>query len=186
MLPIILAIENDQDRNLVADVYEKNKRKLYLISFNILHNRYDAEDCVHDVIKILIDCLDIYKSYDELHKINFISRVCKNISLNKYNRNRNQWQHETSINDETFVELVDENADIEKIVINQETQQRLTELVDSLPSIHKDILFYKLFLNLDNNTIAKILNISNSSVNVRFHRARKKLIELIKEDFKYD
>ncbi len=36
MLPIILAINNENDRRFVEDIYIKYRKKIYCVAFNIL------------------------------------------------------------------------------------------------------------------------------------------------------
>ena len=49
MLPIILAINNAEERSFVEQIYDKHKNKIYRIAFDILHNPEDAEDCLQNV-----------------------------------------------------------------------------------------------------------------------------------------
>lgn len=48
MLAVIMAIENEDDRLFVETVFNRYAKKLYLVAYNILGNRADAEDCVQD------------------------------------------------------------------------------------------------------------------------------------------
>ena len=49
MLAVIMAIENEDDRLFVETVFNRYAKKLYLVAYNILGNRADAEDCVQAV-----------------------------------------------------------------------------------------------------------------------------------------
>lgn len=51
MLAVIMAIENEDDRLFVETVFNRYAKKLYLVAYNILGNRADAEDCVQDVFR---------------------------------------------------------------------------------------------------------------------------------------
>jgi len=62
MLWIISAIENEEDRTFVEEIYLKYEKRMYVISYNILNDHHDAEDCVHETVRIIIDSLDKFKS----------------------------------------------------------------------------------------------------------------------------
>ena len=64
MLPIILAINNEDDRAYVEKIYNQYGKKIYKIAFKILNNTEDAEDCVHDVVKIIIDNLEMFQALE--------------------------------------------------------------------------------------------------------------------------
>lgn len=55
MLAVIMAIENEDDRLFVETVFNRYAKKLYLVAYNILGNRADAEDCVQDTFVKIID-----------------------------------------------------------------------------------------------------------------------------------
>lgn len=179
MLPIILSIHDNQDRAYVAEIYEKNKKKLYMIAYSILKNHQDAEDCVHDVIIILIDNLKKFKEYDNIHQINFLSKCCKNIAINKYNAISRKQKNEISI-DGNQLDLVDESIDLDENINLEEYQKDITLFIKEMEPIYQDVLFYKIFLSMDVPNIAKILQVSENVVRVRLSRARKKLCEYIK------
>lgn len=62
MLAVIMAIENEDDRLFVETVFNRYAKKLYLVAYNILGNRADAEDCVQDTFVKIIDKLDRFKN----------------------------------------------------------------------------------------------------------------------------
>ena len=70
MLPIILAINDEEDRIFVEDIYNQYGKKIYKVAFNILKNEADANDCFHDVIKIIIDNLERFRSASYEHLLN--------------------------------------------------------------------------------------------------------------------
>lgn len=82
MLAVIMAIENEDDRLFVETVFNRYAKKLYLVAYNILGNRADAEDCVQDTFVKIIDKLDRFKNAqkdDSLIKLLVI--VCRNTAL---------------------------------------------------------------------------------------------------------
>ena len=89
MLAVIMAIENEDDRLFVETVFNRYAKKLYLVAYNILGNRADAEDCVQDTFVKIIDKLDRFKNAqkdDSLIKLLVI--VCRNTALDMYDKNK--------------------------------------------------------------------------------------------------
>lgn len=86
MLPIIVAINDESDRDFVEDIYNKYGKKMYLVAFGVLKKKVDAEDCVHDVIKIIIDNIERFRNADYNHLINLIVKCTRNDAINKYNK----------------------------------------------------------------------------------------------------
>lgn len=97
MLAIILAIEDENDRQFVEDIFNKYAEKMYLVAVNILQNHDDAEDCVQDTIVKIIDKLDRFKqAQQEDYLIKLIVITCRNTALNKYEKNQQRTQAQFS------------------------------------------------------------------------------------------
>lgn len=59
MLPLfILAIENDDDRQFVADIYTRYQPALYRKAQKVLHDNDRAEEAVHEAMLRVIRYLD--------------------------------------------------------------------------------------------------------------------------------
>ena len=95
MLPIIVAINDESDRDFVEDIYNKYGKKMYLVAFGVLKKKMDAEDCVHDVIKIIINNIERFRNADYNHLINLIVKCTRNDAINKYNKEKKKREIET-------------------------------------------------------------------------------------------
>ncbi len=183
MLPIILAIRDEDDRNYVENVYLEQGKKLYKIACTYLNHRQDSEDCVHDVIVALINKLEEYREWDRLHQINFLCKCCRCIAINKYNKKVNRNSLETSItyedenNEIKDIDIPDDSPDVQNIIISEENIKRISDILEDMDPMYGDILYLKSFLGMKNIEIAKMLKINVNLVNVRVVRARKILME---------
>lgn len=64
MIEAALAIlENEEQRNELSEIYEKNIKTFYSIALSNLHNRQDAEDAVHEAF------LRAIKNISKFHKL---------------------------------------------------------------------------------------------------------------------
>ena len=60
MLPLWLAqaIETEEDRSKMEQLYDAHQRLMYSVAFRYLHDEYKAEDAVHDAFLRVIGILD--------------------------------------------------------------------------------------------------------------------------------
>lgn len=187
MLPIILAIRDEQERNYVAAIYEKHKEKLFVTANNILKNEQDAYDCVEDVVIILIDYLQAFQEWEEGRQNGFLLKCCKNLAKGKYNKRSRQNKYEFSITDpETRedIEIEDKDSDIQRVMLEKEVSNLINKCIKSMKPQYQDLLILKYYYGMKNIDIAKIFGETNNNINLRIKRAKDKLRELlIKEGY---
>ena len=187
MLPIILAINNEDDRNFVGTIYERYGKKIYKVAYGILNNSEDAEDCLHEVIKIIIDRLDTFREADENQLIKLLVSVTRNAAIDMYRKNK--VRHINESDRKPFVEngteddcidmddFSDGELTADALLINKESQMRITKMIEGLDPIYRDVLFLRYQYSMKNPEIAKILNVPESVIKVRYYRAKKILLQ---------
>ncbi len=190
MLPIILAINDEDDRNFVEDIYNQYGKKIYKVAFDILRNEADASDCFHDVIKIIIDNLERFRSANQAYLVNLLVKCTRNAAINKYNREKRRRFVEVSMyikssdfdEEDTEMEFTDDQGQYDDILINEENRKRLAELISELDMIYQDVLYLRYQMWMTNAEIAKLLSVSENTVKVRLYRARKILLKTRSEE----
>lgn len=187
MLPIILAIRDERDRNYVADIYEKHKKKLFVAANDILKNEEDAYDCVQDVVLILIDYLQSFQEWDEGRQKGFLLVCCKNLAKRSYNKRTRQNKYEFSTTDpetRADIDVEDKDSDIQELLLREATSKLITKCIKSMPPKYGDLLLFKYYFGMKNIDIAKMLGEPNNTINSRIMRAKAELKELlIKEGY---
>ncbi len=192
MLQIILAINNENDRRFVEDIYIKYRKKIYCVAFNILKKEDMAEECVHDVINIVINNLDRFKLSDKNHFINLLVKCTRNAAINIYNREKKRRSFEVSMyinlnshdfdEEETEIEIADDAENFDDILITEENKKRLSELISELDVIYQDVLYLRYQMWMSNSEIAKLLGVSENVVKVRLHRAKAILLKTRRDE----
>lgn len=82
MMAIIMAIEDDDDREFVEKIFDRYEKNMYFTAYDILRNRADAEDCVQDTFVKIIDKLDCFKkAHEEGNLAKLVALVCRNTAL---------------------------------------------------------------------------------------------------------
>ena len=185
MLPIILNIIDDDDRTFVEKIYVKYEKQLYLISMKYLNNHHDAQDCVHDTIKLIIDSIEKFKIAQDLDYLEqLLTVVCRNCALNALRVRARKNEYEQSLsrynykeNEYEEIDIPDYASSVDKIYISEENLEHLHNLINKLDSKYRDIILLK-SMGFDNRGIAEIMNISEVLVRKRYSRAKKQLWEM--------
>ncbi len=175
MLTYLLSmVETPEDKSKVEELYYKYRSLMKYLALKILHNEDMSEDAVSDAFVSLIENLDKIDEVDSNDTKAFVYIVTRCISLNKYNKQKRQATEDI----EKFLNKKIDDTDVfEDIFLNDWFIQ-----INNLPSIYKDILELKVYYEMTNKEIAKLLNISTALVRKRLERARNSLKETQKRE----
>lgn len=186
MLPIILTINNTDDRAFVENLYRRYRKKIYASAFKILNQREDAEDCVQDVIKTVILHSDTFRSADPAGLSKLLALCTRNAALDLYRKNKKRQDHESNLpfDPEHEQELLPEMKNLteqavspDKLVLNEENKHRVAQMIADLDDIYRDVLILQYRYHMKNKEIAEILKISENTVGVRLYRAKQILLQ---------
>ncbi len=184
MLWIISSIESEEDRTFVEKIYIKYEKRMYVISYSILNDHHDSEDCVHETVKIIIDSLDKFKSaYSNNALDTLIILACRNCAINMAKKRNKRIKNEVlfsqdGINDDFYIDKIpDFNSEVDKQFISNQNVQDLKRLINELEPIYQDVITLRI-MDLSYEEIGGILSISSQAARLRMYRARKKLKEL--------
>ena len=169
------AFSNESDQDKFEYLYQRYKNLLLHKAYDILRDYTLAEDAVSEAY------IRIYKN---LHKIDdpdsgmtasFLSVIVKNTAINILNQNKN-----ISASD-IYEEEPPSDFDVEAHVISETVAEGMLDVVDQLKDELKECFLLMYAHDLSYKEIGALLKISESNVAVRIHRAKKKLIKLLKE-----
>ena len=186
MLPIILTINNTDDRAFVENLYRRYRKKIYASAFKILNQREDAEDCVQDVIKTVILHSGTFRAADTEGLSKLLALCTRNAALDLYRKNKRRQDHESKLpfDPEHEQELLPEMKNLteqavspEKLVLNDENKHRIAQMIAELDDIYRDVLILQYRYHMKNKEIAEILKISENTVGVRLYRAKQILLQ---------
>lgn len=107
MLTLYLnTIDYTDDKEKFEKLYIKYRSKMYYVAMSVLHDRYDAEDALHNAF------IAVAKNINKIANINsdettaYLFRTAKNTALNVYSKKKRQAEREI---------LVDNYCDIDNI-----------------------------------------------------------------------
>ena len=164
MFTFLLNIENEADRAFVENLYIKYGKKIYLVAFGVLGKKEDAEDCLQDVMRIIIDNLQLFYSVKDENLIRLIVKCTRNTAIDKYRAEKRKRSKEFSLDEPNengdVPEFSDEEENIEDLLINKETRRLLNGMISEIAPIYRDVLFFRYELSLKYSEIARLLGVS--------------------------
>jgi RNA polymerase sigma-70 factor (ECF subfamily) len=185
---IVLVIENEKDRNFMADLYENYYSLIKNIIRKYVQDNSNIEDLIHNVIINLIDKIPLLISFEKYVLISYISAVSKNIAVN-FIKHQNINSEFTFFGDEEDIaDSIEDRAKMpEEFLINKEENENLNKILKKLPEKQRLFLQFKYFFEMNDKEIAKIFGIKPESVKVYISRAREKAYKLFTESgIKYE
>jgi len=144
---------------------------MYNIGIRMLGNKEDAEDVVQDSFVDAFNNLASFK-YDSTFGA-WLKRIVINKSINYLKKKKIDVvpmdTHEFHLSEEKEIKM--DAVDIKKVKTG----------IGKLPAGYKQIINLYLLEGFDHIEIGEVLGISTSTSKSQYHRAKKKLVEIIKE-----
>ena len=169
-------IEDENQRNELAEFYINHKNKLYSIAFSRLHNKEDAEDAVQEAFSRISDKPDRFFNIQlEKRRIAYVNVMVRNIAIDIFN-SKNKYIM-TDIDEEEITDSSDISLDDR--LLEDISRDELVEFVDKLPPLQRNVLILTCFVKISIDETASKLNISKKAANWRLYLARKSIKEFV-------
>ena len=162
-----------RDQKAQFKLYKLYFRNMYNTSYRILANPLEAEDAMQEAFLSAFEKIDSYSG-----KVSFgswLKRIVVNESLDHLRKRKAQLVPLTESEIEFLPE--DEGKDMEEEKMKIEAIQ---SAIEKLPEGYRVVLSLYLLEGYDHEEIAEILTISNSTARSQYARAKRKLIEMVK------
>lgn len=156
------------DDQAFRELYKAYAKAMYNISYRIVNNKDEAEDVLQESF------LKAFQNIQKFENTNafggWLKRVVINTSIDLVRKRKLNFisVEETDIADT-------EEEDVQYDVVT------LRECILQLPDHHRIVLSLFLFEDQSHKDIAALLNITEGTSKSHYHRAKKKLVQLIKE-----
>lgn len=175
----IIELFFERSEQAIKDLDGKYGKVFYSISFKILNNRQDAEECVNDSYLGTWNAIPPAKPKPLLA---FVCKIVRNISLKRYEQNtaakRNSYY---DVAMEELEECIASSMTIEAEIAEQELTVLIESFLDSLSKENR-VIFLRRYWFFDTYfDIAKQVGLTEKNVSVRLTRLRKELREYLIE-----
>jgi len=160
-----------RSEDAILETSKKYSRYCISISFNILQNNEDAEECTNETYFRAWNTIPP-KRPDYLAA--FLGRITRNLSLDIYRKysakKRGLCQRELVLSE--LDEIIDSSQSIEQELGEIELIDAINNFLNSLPSQKRIIFVQRYWYLLPVKSIAEYLDLSESQVRVTLYRTR--------------
>jgi RNA polymerase sigma factor (sigma-70 family) len=161
------------DQKAQFEIYRLYNAAMYNTTLRIVRDPDDAEDVMQEAFLKAFAKLKSYRG--EVSFGAWLKRIVVNKALDFLRLKKER----ISIDEVGEIEEpIDENADTIEVAYNAEF---IRKAILALPEGYRIVLSLILLEGYDHDEVSGILNISNATSRTQYHRAKKKLIELMKE-----
>lgn len=162
------------DQKAQFELYRLYHVAMYNSALRIVGDSDDAEDVMQEAFLKAFVKLNSYRG--EVSFGAWLKRIVINKSLDFLRLKREQ----LSLDQATEVrEMVEESSDTEDVEYRAEA---IKKAIYNLPEGYRIVLSLILLEGYDHDEVSSILNISNATSRTQYHRAKKRLIELLKSN----
>lgn len=175
----IIQLFCERQENAIDNISKKYEKYCFAISFNILHNREDAEECVNDTWLRVWNVIP--PTIPEYLKI-FVGKITRNLSFDRYRAKQcgKRGSGEMDLVLEELGDIVDGSEDIEQLYEYKELVDAINEYLYTISERDREIFVRRYFYVDDTRKIARMIGISEDNVLVILSRIRKKLSKYLK------
>ena len=145
------------------------------LAWRLLGWREDIEDVVQDVFVTVLEKLETFRGQSSLQTWLTAITINRCRRHQRKQRLRLKWFRQAQANATGGDEDTPETA-----LVNREQNDRLRQGLQRLPRDMREVLVLRYLQQQSIQKISEILKLSVNTVNVRLHRARKRLSESIK------
>lgn len=172
-----------RDDNAIERTREKYGRLLNVVSYNILGNVSDAEECVSDTY------FQLWNSIPPKQPPSLSTYACKiarNISLNKleYLSADKRGAGKSGVVIDEFSEIIPSSENVEEKIELSALTDAINRFLSSIPKESRIIFVKRYWFFMTDDEIAEELSVTTTKVRTSLSRTRKKLkAYLIKEGY---
>lgn len=183
IMMLIAAIEGDDDKafmlNLYQDYYGLVRKNVY----NITHDANNKEDLINDTFIKLIEKISLIRTLDSCKTAAYVVYTSRSVAINFIKHRDVQKKHAYYGEDMDLLEKLPGPDDvIEDRIIHQEEIAELGNAILKLPEKQKDLLYFKYILEMNDRDIAQIFGISPDSVRQYLTKARREAKKLMDKE----
>jgi len=162
------------DTKAQFEIYKLYYKAMYNSCLRILRNTQEAEDVMQEAFLSAFDKINSYKG--EVSFGAWLKRIVVNRALDFLKKNK----IDSLPLDDKINQLCEEEEPSDSFEIGDDVAD-IKKAIELLPSGYRIVLTLYLIEAYDHDEISEILNISASSSRSQYSRAKKKLIQILKE-----
>ena len=167
-----------QDRKAQYEVYQKYSKAMFNICVRMLGNIEEAEDVLQDAFLNAFRNMEQFKGQSSLGA--WIKRIVVNQCINQLKKRKLDILSLEETHYQEPIDTRDEQSDISLVL----DIDNIREAIQQLPDGFRVVFSLYLLEGYDHQEIAQILDISESTSKSQYHRAKRKLREILGKTIK--
>ena len=164
---ILFVFSDEAELSKFEYIYHKYKRLLLRKANDILYDFLLAEDAVSEAFIRVYKNLHKIKDPDSAETASFLYIIVKHTAIDILNKNKNIYPSDFQEED------YQSGFDLEESVLSEIVTGDMLRVVDGLKEEYKSCFLLMYAYDMSYKEIGRLLNISESNVAVRIHRAKK-------------
>lgn len=175
----IIELFFERSEQAIKQLDSKYGKVFHALSFGILNDRLDAEECVNDSYWGTWNAIPPARP-DPL--LAFVCKIVRNISLKRYTQNTAAKRNSSyTVALEELEGCLASSASVEDEIAEHELAKVIESFLDSLPQEHRIIFLRRYWFSDTYADIAKHVGLTEKNVSVRLTRIRKQLRRFLQE-----
>lgn len=175
----IIELFFERSEEAISELDKKYGRACHAVSYNILNDIRDAEECVNDAY------LGTWNAIPPARPnplITFVLKIVRNISLKRYEQNtalKRNSRYDASM--EELEDCLFSSSNVEEEITKRELTGIIESFLDSLSKENLVIFLRRYWFSDTYEEIAKTVGLTEKNVSVRLTRLRKELRKYLME-----
>lgn len=174
---LLIEMAANGDRRAFGELVTRYQRRLFRFVFMLVKSKDGADDIVQDAFINAWQALATFEPDKPFYP--WLSTIARNLALNRLKRDARQ--KPASEIEEDFENVPEQALNPLDEMIEKENDLVFAKAVMSLPEQYRTVFILRMIEKMPYEKIAEQLNISPGTVDSRLHRARAKLLEMLKE-----
>jgi len=155
----------------IEEIYKQYSNTVYKYLFCLTHNEDISEDLTQETFAIAVKEINKFKGNCKISV--WLCQIAKHLWYKKLKKE----SKEKHISFEELESDIIENESTEEIICKKEDNLKLYKDIQKLDNISKEIIYLRMFGNLNFIEIGEILGKSANWARVTFYRAKEKMKE---------
>ena len=170
-----------RDESAISETAAKYGKYLHGISYQILQNAEDAEECVNDTYN---DAWHAMPPHRPSVLSTFLGKITRRISIDLWRKHRAEKRGggEPALALDELEECVSGNGEVESEVERRELQRKLNAFLLALPQMERQVFMCRYWYMDPVSDIAARFACSESRIKSMLYRTRKKLRAMLEKE----
>ncbi|MCL2070790.1 MAG: sigma-70 family RNA polymerase sigma factor [Oscillospiraceae bacterium] len=167
----IIELYENRDQQAVVESQIKYGKLLYSISYGVLSNRMDSEECVNDTYLNTWNSIPPQKPQNLMA---YLGRIVRNLSIDKWHKERSKKRGGGYLLTE-LSDCIPSGSSVEGAIENNKLSEVIEKWLNSLPQDERVLFMRRYWFGESLDSLAKETETPANNLAVRIFRLRKKL-----------